>query len=59
MMNKKNGVNIMLFVFIINLIMLLSCIKNSKREAQGIFLFYAADSGVVAPGVSGTAGICV
>jgi ketosteroid isomerase-like protein len=38
MMKKKNGVNIMLFVFIINLIMILSCTKNSKREAQGILL---------------------
>jgi len=34
MMKKKNGVNIMLFVFIINLILILSCTKHNKGETQ-------------------------
>jgi ketosteroid isomerase-like protein len=37
-MKKKNGFNIMLFVFIINLIVILSCSKNSKNPAPGILL---------------------
>jgi len=37
-MKKKNGFNIMLFVFIINLIVILSCSKNSKSPAAGILL---------------------
>jgi len=34
-MKKKNGVNIMLFVFIINLIFILSCSETSKRNHPG------------------------
>jgi len=37
-MKKKNGFNIMLFVFIINLILILSCSNNSKSPAAGILL---------------------
>ena len=37
-MKKKNGFNIMLFVFIINLILILSCSKKSKSTATGILL---------------------
>jgi ketosteroid isomerase-like protein len=37
-MKKKNGVNIMLFVFIINLIFILSCGKNNKIPAKGTLL---------------------
>ena len=37
-MKKKNGVNIMLFVFIINLIIILSCSKSSKNQPSDILL---------------------
>jgi len=37
-MKKKNGVNIMLFVFIINLIFILSCAETSKKSVPGILL---------------------
>jgi ketosteroid isomerase-like protein len=37
-MEKKNGVNIMLFVFIIILIGILSCSKGSKNQTEGILL---------------------
>jgi ketosteroid isomerase-like protein len=37
-MRKKNGVNIMLFVFIINSIIILSCTKSSKNTTNGILL---------------------
>jgi ketosteroid isomerase-like protein len=37
-MKKKNGVNIMLFVFIIILIIILSCIKSAKNQLSGILL---------------------
>ena len=37
-MKKKNGVNIMLFVFIIILIVTLSCAKNTKNPSTGILL---------------------
>jgi ketosteroid isomerase-like protein len=37
-MKKKNGVNIMLFVFIINLIALLSCTNSTKKTSEGILL---------------------
>lgn len=37
-MKKKNGFNIMLFVFIINLILILSCAKNNKKDVSGILL---------------------
>ncbi len=37
-MKKKNGVNIMLFVFIINLIFILSCSESSKNIPKGILL---------------------
>ncbi|MDP3003187.1 MAG: hypothetical protein Q8N38_08670 [Bacteroidales bacterium] len=37
-MKKKNGVNIMLFVFIINLFIILSCAKNTKNPLPGILL---------------------
>jgi len=37
-MKKKNGFNIMLFVFIIILIMILSCTKTIKRNASGTLL---------------------
>ena len=37
-MKKKNGVNIMLFVFIINLIFILSCSKSIKNTPAGILL---------------------
>jgi ketosteroid isomerase-like protein len=37
-MKKKNGFNIMLFVFIIILIMILSCTKTVKRSASGALL---------------------
>ena len=37
-MNKKNGVNIMLFVFIINLFFILSCSKNIKNTTSDILL---------------------
>jgi ketosteroid isomerase-like protein len=37
-MKKKNGVNIMLFVFIIILFVILSCAKNIKNPPTGILL---------------------
>ena len=37
-MKKKNGFNIMLFVFIINLIFILSCAKSPKIPSTGILL---------------------
>ena len=37
-MKKKNGVNIMLFVFIIILIAILSCSKNTKNLPAGVLL---------------------
>lgn len=37
-MNKKNGFNLMLFVFIINLTMILSCTKSDKNYSDGILL---------------------
>jgi ketosteroid isomerase-like protein len=37
-MKKKNGVNIMLFVFIIILIFILSCVKSTKKQQTGILL---------------------
>ncbi|MFA5817756.1 MAG: DUF4440 domain-containing protein [Bacteroidales bacterium] len=37
-MKKKNGVNIMLFVFIIILFVILSCAKNTKNPPTGILL---------------------
>ena len=37
-MKKKNGINIMLFVFIINLIVILSCTKSTKNQPAGILL---------------------
>ena len=37
-MKKKNEFNIMLFVFIIILIMILSCTKNDKKYPRGILL---------------------
>ena len=37
-MKEKNGVNIMLFVFIIILIGILSCSKSSKNQTAGILL---------------------
>jgi ketosteroid isomerase-like protein len=37
-MKKKNGVNIMLFVFIIILIGILSCTKSAKNPPTGILL---------------------
>jgi ketosteroid isomerase-like protein len=37
-MEKKNGVNIMLFVFIIILNGILSCTKNPKNHTEGILL---------------------
>jgi ketosteroid isomerase-like protein len=37
-MKKKNGFNIMLFVFIIILIMIFSCTKNTKRTVPGTLL---------------------
>jgi ketosteroid isomerase-like protein len=37
-MIKKNGVNIMLFVFIINLIFILSCSKSTKIPVKGVLL---------------------
>jgi ketosteroid isomerase-like protein len=37
-MKKKNGVNIMLFVFIIILIVILSCVKSTKNLQAGILL---------------------
>ena len=37
-MKKKNGVNIMLFVFIINLILNLSCSETPKKSVTGILL---------------------
>jgi ketosteroid isomerase-like protein len=37
-MKKKNGVNIMLFVFIINLIFILSCSETPKKSLAGILL---------------------
>jgi ketosteroid isomerase-like protein len=37
-MEKKNGVNIMLFVLIIILIGILSCSKNHKNQTEGILL---------------------
>jgi ketosteroid isomerase-like protein len=37
-MRKKNGVNIMLFVFIIILIAILSCSKSSKNQTTGLLL---------------------
>jgi ketosteroid isomerase-like protein len=37
-MNKKNGFNLMLFVFIINLTIILSCTKSDKNYSDGILL---------------------
>jgi ketosteroid isomerase-like protein len=37
-MGKKNGVNIMLFVFIIIFIGILSCSKSSKNQTTGLLL---------------------
>jgi len=37
-MKKKNGFNIMLFVFIIILIAILSCAKFNKNESQGVLI---------------------
>jgi ketosteroid isomerase-like protein len=37
-MKKKNGFNIILFVFIINLIFILSCTRNIKNQSSGILL---------------------
>ena len=37
-MKKKNGFNIMLFVFIINLFIILSCSNNTKNPSTGILL---------------------
>ena len=37
-MKKKNGINIMLFVFIINLIFILSCSENSKNPNSGVLM---------------------
>jgi ketosteroid isomerase-like protein len=37
-MKKKNGFNIMLFVFIINLIFILSCSSNTKVQTPGTLL---------------------
>jgi ketosteroid isomerase-like protein len=37
-MKKKNGINIMLFVFIIILFITLSCVKNTKNQSVGILL---------------------
>ena len=37
-MRKKNGFNIMLFVFIINLIFILSCTKTGKNRTSGELL---------------------
>lgn len=37
-MKKKNGFNIMLFVFIISLIMILSCAENDKKNLHGILV---------------------
>jgi ketosteroid isomerase-like protein len=37
-MKKKNGVNIMLFVFIIILFTILSCEKNTKNSSAGILM---------------------
>jgi ketosteroid isomerase-like protein len=37
-MEKKNGVNIMLFVFIINLIFILSCSRSTKIPVTGVLL---------------------
>jgi ketosteroid isomerase-like protein len=37
-MEKKNGFNIMLFVFIINLIIILSCAKSIKKPVSGVLL---------------------
>jgi ketosteroid isomerase-like protein len=37
-MKKKNGVNIMLFVFIINLNLILSCTKSTKITEAGVLV---------------------
>jgi ketosteroid isomerase-like protein len=37
-MKKKNGFNIMLFVFIFNLIFILSCSKATKNTSSGVLL---------------------
>jgi ketosteroid isomerase-like protein len=37
-MIKKNGINIMLFVFIIIFILIISCTKSTKNPAAGILL---------------------
>ena len=37
-MEKKNCVNIMLFVLIINLFLMISCTKNSKNKSSGILI---------------------
>jgi ketosteroid isomerase-like protein len=37
-MKKKNGFNIMLFVLIINLFFVISCINSSKNNSTGILL---------------------
>jgi ketosteroid isomerase-like protein len=42
-MKKKNGFNIMLFVFIINLIFNLSCARDIKNQSSGILLMADRD----------------
>jgi ketosteroid isomerase-like protein len=37
-MKKKNGFNLMLFVFIINLFMILSCTKSGKISSSGVLI---------------------
>ena len=37
-MKKKNGFNIMLFVLIINLFFMISCIKNSKKTSSDVLM---------------------
>jgi ketosteroid isomerase-like protein len=37
-MKKKNGFNIMLFVLIINLFFMISCIKNSKQTSSDVLM---------------------
>lgn len=42
-MERKNGFNLMLFVFIINLFAILSCTKNYKNPITGILMKTDAD----------------
>ena len=37
-MKKKNGFNLMLFVFIIDLFMILSCTKSGKTSSSGVLI---------------------